>query len=119
MIALCPASVALPSKWMNSPRRYFVPLSGEAILTIGDFDVPVTGTTAWRSLSPVEAQPLLASLMIFGVPSLGSQKSVFVYAATTSPLASGRSPFASGKVGLSSLRMVGSPQVKKSETNFL
>ena|SRR2546429_9471325 len=105
---------------MNSPRRYFEPLRGEAILTIGVFGVALfTVWTAWASFSPVDVQPLLASLIIFGVSVPSLQNSLSVYAATTSPLASGRSPFASGKVGLSSVRLLGGPQVKKSETNFV
>src|SRR5438128_3492615 len=99
---------------MNSPRRYFK-LSGEAILTIGDCDVAVTGWTC-GSLGLDVDQPLLPELMIFGVSVPLLQNSWSVYLATTSPLASGRSPFARGNVGLSSVRLFGSPQVKKSET---
>src|SRR6266566_9135041 len=101
---------------MNSPRRYLEPLRGEAILTIGVFGVALTVWTAWASVSPVDVQPLLASLMIFGVSVPLLQNSLSVYAATTAPLPSGRSPLASGNVGLLSLRLLGSPQVKKSET---
>ena len=97
---------------MNSPRRYFE-LIGEATLTIGDCDVAVTGWTC-GSLGLDVDQPLLASLMIFGAPS--PQKSLSVYLAMTSPPPSGRRPFARGNVGLLSIRLLGSPQVKKSET---
>src|SRR5436189_5981424 len=101
---------------MFSPRRNFAPFSGAAMFTTGVCDVAPTGTLAFSPVTPVENQPLLASLMIWGLPT--PQKSLFVYAAMTSPLESGRSPFASGKVGWSSFGFPGGPQVKKSETNL-
>src|SRR6266566_212613 len=100
---------------MNSPRRYFE-LIGEATLTIGDCDVAVTGWTARGSLGMDVDQPLLPELRILGVSVPLLQNNLSVYLATTSPLPSGRSPFARGNVGLLSLRLLGSPQVKKSET---
>src|SRR5947207_7959179 len=100
---------------MNSPRRYFE-LSGEAILTIGDCDDADTGWTACGSLGMDVDQPLLPELRILGVSVPLLQNNLSVYLATTSPLPSGRRPFARGNVGLSSVRSLGSPQVKKSET---